>query len=165
MRLILAAAVAFGLCSPAVAEAPLVLKAGTIVPLVTTAAVSSKTHRQGDRFALKVSDPVLVDGRIVIPKGAPATGEVARQRGVGAFGREGRLEITLLYVTVDGRNIRLTGQESESGRSGAVPAYTAGVVVAGALGAVIKGKEAVIPAGTPMTGLVYRDIPLVAAVR
>jgi hypothetical protein len=161
VRPILGTSIAALLCFPALAEAPLVLKAGTIIPLLTRSEVSSRTHRQGDRFELEVSDPVLVGGLVVIPKGAVATGEVARHRSDGAFGREGRLEVTLLYVTVGGRNIRLQGQESKNGMSGAVPAYAAGVVVAGILGAAIKGKDAVIPSGTPMTGLVYRDVPLI----
>lgn len=155
---------AFALSS-AIAETPLVLKAGTPVPLATRVEVSSKTHRQGDRFALEVTDPVTVGGHVVIPRGSPATGEVARHRGVGAFGRGGRLQLTLLYVTVDGRNIRLTGQETGQGKDAAVPAYAAGMVVAGALGAAIKGKDAFIPVGTPMTGFVYRDLPLAVASR
>ncbi len=165
MKRIVATLLAATAVAPSPAAPPLLLKAGTVVPLVTAAEVSSKTHRQGDRVPLEVSDPVLVDRHLAIPKGAPAMGEVTRHRGVGAFGREGRLEVAVLYVTVDGRQIRLAGRDSEKGRSGAVPAYTAGIVVAAAVGAMVRGKHAVIPAGTPMTGLVYRDIPLVATAR
>ena len=58
-------------------ESATVLRAGTPVPLVTLAEISSKTHKQGDRFELAVSEDVLVDGQVAIPRNARAIGEVA----------------------------------------------------------------------------------------
>jgi type IV secretory pathway VirB10-like protein len=49
---------------------PFALRAGTPVPLVTATEVNSKTHRQGARFDLTVSEDVRVGDLVVIPKGA-----------------------------------------------------------------------------------------------
>jgi hypothetical protein len=151
------------LAAQAASGADLLLRAGTIVPLETRAEISSKTHRQGDRFELEVSDDVIVDGNVAIPKGAVALAEVADHKAKGSFGRAGKLEVTFLYVTVGGRKIRLEGRAADSGRNVAVPALATSVVVAGVLGASLKGGDARIPAGAPMTAYVHRDLLLAPA--
>lgn len=158
MRILAALALAL---APAPA-AQLVLEAGTPVKLATLGEVSSKTHGQGDRFDLTVSEDVLVDGHVVIPRGARALAEVSRHVAKGAFGKAGEVEIRLLHVIVDGHPIRLDGRREEAGKDAALPAAAVGVVVAGFLGAAIKGKHASIPAGAILTGYVYRDTPFVA---
>ena len=139
--------------------APLALRAGTPVPLVTAAEVNSKTHRQGARFELTVSEDVRVGSHVVIPKGAVATAEVARHVASGALAKSGRLDIQLLFVTVANRRIRLDGSQVTKGPSATgSPAMTGVVIVA--IGSLLQGKNAVIPAGTPITGYVHRDLPL-----
>lgn len=135
-----------------------VLAAGTAVPLELAHEVSSRTHGQGNRIALRVADDVLVDGRIVIPRGAPGLAEVLRHRAKGAFGRAGLLELRLLNVQAGGRLIRLDGKREHAGRSGATPALASGIVVSAVLGSIIKGKHATLPAGTSLTGYVHRDL-------
>jgi hypothetical protein len=137
----------------------LVLKAGTPVPLETAAALHSKTHRQGDRFELLVDEDVLVGGHVAIPRGAKALGEIAKHTAKGPYGKAGRLELRLLYVTAGGRNIRLDGAQAEKGEGNEVPSVAAGLV-SGAIGAFIFGKSASLPAGTAVTGYVHRDLPL-----
>ncbi len=137
----------------------LVMEAGTPVPLVTVGEVSTKTHRQGDRFDLEVSRDVLVGGHLVIPKGARGLAEVARHRARGPFGKAGMLEVRLLHVEVGGRKVRLDGGGEHKGASAAVPAVATGVITA-ALGSAILGKSARIPAGTEVVGFVHRDLPL-----
>jgi hypothetical protein len=160
-RAVLAVAAAF--TAQAAAGADLLLRAGTLVPLETRAHISSKTHRQGDRFELSVSEDVIVDGKVAIPKGAVALAEVADHRAKGSFGRSGKLEVTFLYVTVGDRKIRLDGRAADSGRNVAVPALATSVVVAGVVGASIKGGDARIPAGSPMAAYVHRDLLLAPA--
>jgi hypothetical protein len=138
----------------------LTLKEGTPVPLKTVAPLNSKTTHQGERFDLVVDEDVVVGGHVVIPRGAPATGEVVRHSAQGPYGKAGGLEVRLLYVSVGGRNIRLDGAEAKKGRSGEVPAV-ATALIWGGIGMFISGKSAAIPAGTPVTGYVHRDLPLV----
>jgi hypothetical protein len=139
----------------------LILPAGTPVPLTTRQEVNSRTAIQGDRIALQVAEEVRVNGRLVIPRGAAAVAEVARERDSGAFGRAGKLEIVLLQVMIGDQPVRLSGRASEKGRSATLPALSTGIVVSAALGAVIRGKHAVLPAGSRLTGYIHRDVPLV----
>ena len=137
----------------------LVLKAGTPVPLVTTSELSSKTVRQGDRFALEVREDVLVDGRVVIPRSARAEGEITRHSAKGPFGKGGKLGVRLLHVYVGGRPVRLDGRQARSGKGGLAPALMTSVI-SGAFGALIFGKNAVVPTGTPIMGYIHRDVAL-----
>lgn len=142
------------------APAPLVLKAGTAVPLVTLGEVSSKLQRQGDRFDLEVSEDVVVEGQVAIPRGARAVGEITRQVARGAYGKPGKLEVRLLHVIVGERRIRLDGAEAHRG-PGSVAPVVAATVISSAIAFLIKGKNASIPAGATVTGYIHRDIALV----
>jgi hypothetical protein len=139
--------------------APFALRAGTPVPLVTATEVNSKTHRQGARFDLTVSEDVRVGDLVVIPKGAVATAEVAHHVASGALAKAGRLDIQLLFVTVGDRRIRLDGRQMAKGPGAtSSPALTGVAIVA--ISSLLQGKSASIPAGTPITGYVHRDLPL-----
>jgi hypothetical protein len=150
--------IAVAVAQPIVA-APLALRAGTPVPLVTATEVNSKSHRQGARFDLTVSDDVRVGDLVAIPKGATAVGEVLRHVASGALAKSGRLEVELLYVTVGDRRIRLDGRRTEKGPGATGSQAMTGVFLV-AIGSLLKGKSASIPAGTPITGYVHRDLPL-----
>jgi hypothetical protein len=141
------------------APAPLALRSGTPVPLVTAAEINSATHRQGARFDLTVAEDVRVGTHVVIPKGAVAVGEVERHVARGGLAKSGRLDVQLLFVTVGERRIRLDGGRAQKGpgASGS-PAMTGVALVA--IGSLLQGKNASIPAGTPITGYVHRDLPL-----
>jgi hypothetical protein len=139
--------------------APLVLQAGTEVPMKTLAEVSSKLNRQGDRFDLVVSEDVLVQGHVVIPRGSRGVGEITKLVPKGAFGKSGKLEARLLYVAVGNSRIRLDGRTGDRGKSG-TGATVATAVLAGVFSAFVTGTSAVIPAQSTMIGFVERDMPL-----
>jgi len=140
-----------------------VLPAGTPVRLVTRADLSSRTAAQGDPVELETAEDVRVDGKLVIARGSPALGEVALRRGHGSYGRAGRLEIVLSHVMIGDRPVRLDGRRAARGRSARLPAVSAGIAISGLAGIVIKGGLAVLPAGSPITGFVHRDVPLAPA--
>src|SRR5713101_5050705 len=66
---------------------PVVVPADTFITVVLDEAVGSKISTPGQNFAATVSQPVEVDGRTAIPKGARATGLVkdAKPAGGGAL--------------------------------------------------------------------------------
>jgi hypothetical protein len=136
-----------------------VLAAGTRVPMRTTEALSSKTAHQGQRFGLEVTEAVLVDNLVVIPQGARGVGEVRRVVEKGIFGKSGKLEVQVLFVTVAGNRIRLDGRAVDKGSSGAV-GVALGLPLVGISSAFISGTSARIPAGTLLDGFVYEDLPL-----
>jgi len=128
--------------APIVAGAPdaAVLRAGAPIALKIAEGLTTKGKklRVGYRFQLEVAEPVTVADQVVIPAGSPATGEVTEIRNKGMWGKSGHINTQLLYVRVNGRQIRLTGHLDDKGITG-----TAGVV----------GAVAFVPvAGFFMTG-------------
>lgn len=148
----------------AVATPNAVLRAGTPVPLRMMEAVTTKKKaaKVGQRFQLEVAAPVEVNGVVVIPAGTPAWGEITEVRNKGMWGKSGKLNAKLLYLRVNGRQIRLTGAFDDKGTTG-----TAGVVGAIAVlpiaGFFMTGTSAELPAGAAVNGFVDEDIELAMA--
>lgn len=98
------------LVAPAAAEAqPVTIHAGAHLTLATTEDLSSKTMAKGDMVALRVAEEFRIEGRLVIPAGTPAVGQVSDVRASGGLGVSGKLVIRPLYVRVGDATIRLRG--------------------------------------------------------
>ncbi|HKT48054.1 MAG TPA: hypothetical protein VJP87_11070 [Candidatus Acidoferrales bacterium] len=89
--------------APAPALKPIVVPADTTIAVVTDEALSSKTATSGQTFSATVESPVEVDGRVIIPKGAHATGMVKDVKPAGRFKGGAALELTLTSITINGR--------------------------------------------------------------
>ena len=141
-----------------------VLRAGTPIQLRMMEEVTTKkkVSKVGQRFQLEVAAPVEVNGVEVIPAGAPAWGEITSVRNKGMWGKSGHLEARLLFVRVNGRQIRLTGTFDDKGKTG-----TAGVVGAVALAPVVgfflTGTSALLPKGMPVGAFIDEDVQLAMA--
>jgi hypothetical protein len=127
-------------------------------PLTT----KKKVLRVGYHFQMEVAEAVTVNNQVVIPVGSPATGEITEVRNKGMWGKSGHLTASILYVRVNGRQIRLNGTFDDKGVTG-----TAGVVAAIAFvpvaGFFTTGTSANIPAGSTVKGFIAEDVPLVFA--
>jgi hypothetical protein len=134
-----------------------VIARGTEITLLTAVTLSSEANAKGDLIHMTVARDVLVDGRIVIPVGAAAVGELTRAERKGAFGASGKLEARMLYVTVGDRTYRLGGVIGVKGRGGTTEAIATGLAV-GTLAFVVTGRRAEIPAGTAVTAYFDRDV-------
>ena len=143
-------------------QAPLLVPAGTPVRLMVLREVNSRTARPGDRFKLRVDEPVYINGAPVIPVGATAWGEIVSVEGNGAVGKGGKLGAKLLYVDLPTGKIPLRGDAKDRGAGNG-----AGVVLAsvgfGILGLLTGGDGARLKAGDLFTGYVDEasapDIP------
>ena len=96
------------------------LRTGTAVQLQLEELLTTKGKklRVGQHFRLSVREPVTVDAHVVIPVGAPATGEIIAVRNKGMWGKSGHLTASLLHVSVQDRQIRLTGTFDDKGVTG-----------------------------------------------
>ena len=163
----------------AIAAKPLVVPADTTITVVLDESVGSKISSTGQNFSATVSSPIEVDGRIVIPKGARATGIVRDAKSAGRFKGGAVLSVSLASVTVDGASYDLrttnrsqtsTGKGKRSagmiGGGGAAGALIGGLAGGGkgaAIGAIVGAgggtagagltgnREIVFPAETPLT--------------
>src|SRR5437867_2408031 len=91
---------------------------GTFVELVFDSPVSGETATLGQTVNLKVSVPVVIDGKTVIAAGTPAVGEVTLAKKRGMVGSAGSLQVTAKQVAgVDGTVIALSGNKTVEGES------------------------------------------------
>ena len=146
--------------APVMANA--ILRVGTEVPLRLSQELTTKGKklRVGDRFHLETSEPVMVQGVNVIPVGSPAVGEITDARNKGMWGKSGHLAARVLYVTVNGRQIRLSGAFDDKGVAGGVGAVAVSAIVFLPAGFFMTGTSARVPAGTIIKGFVDEDVPL-----
>jgi hypothetical protein len=138
-----------------------VLRVGTEVPLRTAEGLTTKNKalRTGQRFRLTVAEDVKVSGVTVIPVGSPAVGEITEVRNKGMWGKSGHFTAQLLYVQVNGRQIRLSGTFDDKGVTGTAMVVTS-VVLVPLAGFFTTGTSANIPAGSGVKGFVDEDVPL-----
>jgi hypothetical protein len=139
-----------------------ILRVGTEVPLRLSQELTTKGKalRVGDRFHLETSEPVMVQGVNVIPVGSPAVGEITDVRNKGMWGKSGHLGARILYVTVNGRQIRLSGAFDDKGVAGGVGAVAVSAIVFAPAGFFMTGTSARVPAGTTIKSFVDEDVPL-----
>ena len=139
-----------------------VLRVGTEVPLRLSEELTTKGKklRVGDRFHLETSEPVMVNGVNVIPVGSPAVGEITDVRNKGMWGKSGHLAARILYMTVNGRQIRLSGAFDDKGVAGGVGAVAVSALVFLPAGFFMTGTSAKIPAGSTIKSFVDEDVPL-----
>lgn len=143
------------------APAQNVLRTGTEVNLrlkepLTTA---GKKLRVGYRFQMEVADPVMVNGQVVVPTGSPALGEITEVRNKGMWGKSGHLTGSVLYVNVNGRQIRLTGTFDDKGVTGTA-AVVGAVLLIPVVGFFTTGTSAHIPVNAPIKAFIGEDVPL-----
>ncbi len=153
---------------------PIVVPAETVISVVLDEPVGSKISTPGQNFSATVREPVEVEGRVAIPKGARATGIVKDAKPAGRFKGGASLEITLASIDVNGKNydVRTTAPtETSKGKGKRTAAMVGGGAGGGALigGLAGGGKGAIIggligaAAGTGGAGLTgNRDITLPA---
>lgn len=83
---------------------PVTLPERTAIHVTLDQALSTKQSNPGDRFEATVSEPVVVDGKTVIPQGAHAEGLVVEARQSGRLMGRARLRLALQTVAVNGQN-------------------------------------------------------------
>lgn len=138
------------------------LRVGTPVALrlSETLTTKGKKLRVGQRFRLEVAEDVIVQGYKVIPAGSPAVGEITDVRNKGMWGKSGHLAGRMLYTTVNGRQIRLSGAFDDKGVAGGVGAAAVSALVFLPAGFFMTGTSAVVPMGAQLKGFVDEDVQL-----
>lgn len=103
--------------------------------------------KTGDRLLLVVDKDVVVDGYVVISKGASVVAEVAESKEKGYAGQAGRILLSFKTVTaVDEQIIIVSGSSRREGEAMMVESIGLGLVCC-PLFLLMKGEEGVIKAG------------------
>jgi hypothetical protein len=135
-------------------EAPLsvTIPAGTQLSVRTIDPIDSTRNHVGDRFQATLEEPLVVDGNVVVAKGADVYGKLAESKTSGTFTGKSELRLELTGIVVNGQTVPLmTGEYQLSGKSrGASTAKrtVGGAAVGTIIGALAGGgKGAAIGAG------------------
>ena len=156
------AAVQLGLPAAAVAQAAgkVALPVGTVVDLTFDTAVTPNTAAVGQAVTMKVANDVKVNGKVVIPAGAAATGEVVQSSKAGAIGKEASISVTVKQVTaIDGTPVPLSGTKAMVGDSHQTSSIVITLVCC-ILGLLQQGGKAEIPAGATLRATVAAPVEI-----
>lgn len=133
--------------------------AGTELVFEMVDSLSSKTSQRGDRFSLKLAEPLLLDGRLLIPAGTLARGDVMHADRARAGGQAGELILAARYLEWDGRKLPLKSLRAGVGRS-RTDAAMGVMVAAGVAGFLVRGGQMEVPAGSPITATLREAVEL-----
>jgi len=98
---------------------PIVVPAGTVIPVTLISCVNSKNVRDGDGVYGKTAFPITIDNMIVIPEGSHVRGNVIAVKRPGRV--TGKAELTLSFQTLilpDGTTIPIYASLGGAGGSG-----------------------------------------------
>lgn len=153
----------------------ILLKKGTLVTLRVLQNISSRDTEVGNLVNMEIATDIKADREVVLATGVYAEGKVTQVKKAMLFGNAGFLEIKAINVmTVDGQRIPLISQPLiKKGHNKKVLAwglsivsFIVGMIVPGNwkflhagsfLGAVIKGKAAIVPFDTLISAEIAKD--------
>jgi len=146
------------------------LEDGTPIKLRLTRNLSSGSDRKGDTVDFEVTEDVVVDGVVVIPRGGIAWATITEAQPKRRMGRGGKLDVNIDSVRLkDGERVPLRAVREDKG-GGHVGAMTGAMVATGIvffpaapLFLFMHGKDINIPKGTEITAYVMGNIPLAKA--
>ena len=146
------------------------LRAGTPVVAEAGQTYTSRELTAGQSISVRVKFNVVSKKKTLISAGALGSATVSDIRKRGIFGRAGRMELTIQSVqAVDGQQVLLSGiPMTIEGKSNATLAWIVSIVlflttfIGGAVGLLIKGKDAEFRAGTQLNSSVASDLQIEA---
>lgn len=122
-------------------------------------AISSSHAQMGDRFTVSLEDDVKLPDGTILRAGYRGVGEVVEAKDNGMLGKNGKLNIRLLYIKVGEERIRLRANRGAQG-DGRVGAQVATVLLFWPAAPFIKGKDVTINKGTMLTAYSDQDVTL-----
>jgi len=149
---------------PAVSSVPgaVRLAAGAQIEVELVDTLGSSTNKLGDRFKIRLVEPVSSQGQTVIAPGAMGEGEVIDVARAGMGGKQGKLIISARYLDLNGRRVRVRGMTFMTSGKSRVDLATGVLLIpyVGLTAGFIKGGEIEIPAGARATVRLAEDLDL-----
>jgi hypothetical protein len=152
--------------SPAVPPAPVTtvrLTKGAELRVELASGVSSITNKLGDRFPIRLVEPIRAsDGTVIVPAGAMGEGEVIDAAKSGMNGQQGKLVISARFLVLNGVRVRIRGMSLIASGESRVDLSTAVAFVpyVGLASFLIKGGDIQFPTSTPATVKLAEDVDI-----
>lgn len=133
---------------------------GTPVAIEVLEPLNSSLLKRGDKFKLRLAEPVLIDGQTVLTADVEGMGEVIHAEKSRGGGKAGELLIAARYLDHRGLQIRLRGLKMGGSGKDNTGAALATSFALGPFAHFVHGREIVIPAGTLAQAKIAGDIAL-----
>jgi hypothetical protein len=78
---------------------PIVVPAGTALTVTTSQALSSKNSKAGQTFLARLAQPISVEGKPALPRGATVSGTIVSAKAKGKIKGKGELSLTLTSIS------------------------------------------------------------------
>lgn len=141
------------------AFAEILVPEGTELAMRLEDAISSNTAHEGDRFTVSLDEDVKLPDGTMLRAGYRGVGEVVEARDNGMLGKNGKLNVRLVYLKVGDDRIRLRANRGSKGET-RVGATVATVILFWPAAPFIRGKDVSIKKGTVLTAYVDQDVKL-----
>lgn len=115
---------------------PIVVPSGTVLTVTTSQGLSSKTSQTGQTFLATLAQPISVEGRAALPKGATVSGTVVNAKAKGKIKGEAELSLALTSISVGGHTYQIQTNvlsNTAKGKGKRTAATTGGGAAGGAL--------------------------------
>jgi len=98
--------------------APLTVPAGMTITVRMLDGVDSSANYSGETFRATVEEPLMVDGKTLVPKGAEAIGRIVMVERAGRFQGRPALTMELTALNFEGQSVAIqTSSHQETGQS------------------------------------------------
>lgn len=153
------------------------IKAETTLRIALLTEINSAKNRVGDTVRYRVVETVIIDNNVVIPAGVEGVGKVTEVRTSGPLGRDGRVSVDWGQISaIDGTPVKITIGAAATAQNQNSAELAAGAAMAGvillaplglgplglAAGALVSGRDHVIPVGTQFYAEVAADTTVTA---
>jgi hypothetical protein len=144
------------------------VSSGAVVELEFAETLSSKANTTGQLFALRLREPIVVDGQIVVPAGMMGGGEVIDASRAGMGGRSGKLILSGRFLEIQGQRVRIRGLQSVlAGEDRSRTAVNTAILVpyVGFLGGFIQGGDIEVSSGTAARASLAMDLVVLVPIQ
>lgn len=134
---------------------------GTVIPALTPvrievlAALGSKTSKSLDSFPIRLVEPIIIDGKEVVPAGTTGMGEVVHAKKSGGMGAAGELVLAARFLEVGVAKLPLRSMKLARAGDSSIEtvnainvASAASFIPVSVIGFFITGGQVVVPEGT-----------------
>ncbi len=116
--------------APAAPASKIIVPVGTHLPLILHNAISTRSAQPGDPVYFETTDPIIIDGHVVIPAGSYVSGHVTESKRAGRV--KGRAELAVSLTTMilpNAYEVNLAAVPSNAGTGGGESTNNEGTVV------------------------------------
>jgi hypothetical protein len=115
------------------------IPAGTTISVRLIDGIDVDKTAAGETFRASLDDPIILNGQVIVPRGAPAMLEAAKVEQSGKMSGSDKITLKLNTITIENRQYQVVASYSEQKGSGEGKKTTKKIVGGAGLGALIGG--------------------------